>query len=117
MNVREVVAILQRVNPEAELGVSVSDLLHAVGGLSPREMEVLQHLAKGGTLREIAAELYVSLNTVRNHVARILEKTNTHSTREAVVSAVRAGLLTVDDLGRSQEGDDVSPQPTRGAAA
>jgi DNA-binding NarL/FixJ family response regulator len=100
MNVADVLEILRRVNPETELGSRASELLQSVGALSSREMEVLQHLARGETTREIADELCVSMHTVRNHVAKILAKTNTHSTREAVVAAVRIGLLTIDDLGQ-----------------
>jgi len=63
--------------------------------LTPREMEVLQHVAKGMNNREIAKELYISENTVKNHVRNILEKLHLHSRMEAVVYAVREKLLEI----------------------
>ena len=63
--------------------------------LTPREMEVLQHVAKGMNNREIAKELYISENTVKNHVRNILEKLHLHSRMEAVVYAVREKMLEI----------------------
>ena len=63
--------------------------------LTPREMEVLQHVAKGMNNREIAKELYISENTVKNHVRNILEKLHLHSRMEAVVYAVREKLIEI----------------------
>ena len=47
--------------------------------------------------KTLAAELYISLNTVRNHVQSILYKLDAHSKLEAVATAVRAGLIELDD--------------------
>ena len=102
MTAGEAMAILERMDPETKLGVSSFDLLQTVGGLTCRESEVLRHLARGSSTEEIAAALFMALNTVRNHVARILEKTGTHSKLEAVVTAVHGGLLTVEELGSRQ---------------
>jgi len=63
--------------------------------LTPREMEVLQHVAKGMNNREIAKTLFISENTVKNHVRNILEKLHLHSRMEAVVYAVREKLLEI----------------------
>ena len=63
--------------------------------LTPREMEVLQHVAKGMNNREIAQALFISENTVKNHVRNILEKLHLHSRMEAVVYAVREKLLEI----------------------
>lgn len=63
--------------------------------LTPREMEVLQHIAKGENNREIAGELFISENTVKNHVRNILDKLHLHSRMEAVVYAVREKLLEI----------------------
>jgi predicted transcriptional regulator len=70
-------------------------------------------MAKGETTKEIADALFVTLNTVRNHIAKILNKTGTHSTREAVVMAVSRGLLTVDELGCEKDVELVPTLPTR----
>ncbi len=63
--------------------------------LTPREMEVLQHVAQGMNNREIAKALFISENTVKNHVRNILEKLHLHSRMEAVVYAVREKLLEI----------------------
>jgi putative two-component system response regulator len=70
--------------------------------LRPRELEVLRLLAAGTSNKALAAELYISLNTVRNHVQSILYKLDAHSKLEAVATAVRAGLIELDDLGPSR---------------
>ncbi|MGH9150250.1 MAG: response regulator [Acidimicrobiales bacterium] len=64
--------------------------------LTSRELEVLKLVAKGMSNREIADNLYISENTVKNHVRNILEKLHLHSRMEAVIYAVRERLL---DLG------------------
>ncbi|MEV6983884.1 response regulator transcription factor [Sphaerisporangium sp. NPDC051017] len=63
--------------------------------LTEREMEVLRLVAKGMNNREIAKELFISENTVKNHVRNILEKLQLHSRMEAVVYAVRERLLEI----------------------
>jgi putative two-component system response regulator len=65
--------------------------------LRPRELEVLRLMAAGASNKVLAAELYISLNTVRNHVQSILYKLDAHSKLEAVATAVRAGLIELDD--------------------
>ncbi|HEU0101104.1 MAG TPA: response regulator transcription factor [Mycobacteriales bacterium] len=61
--------------------------------LTDREMQVLRLVARGMANKDIAAELYISENTVKNHVRNILEKLQLHSRMEAVVYAVREKLL------------------------
>ena len=63
--------------------------------LTPREMEVLRLVARGMHNRDIARELFISENTVKNHVRNILEKLQLHSRMEAVVYAVREKLLEI----------------------
>jgi DNA-binding NarL/FixJ family response regulator len=64
--------------------------------LTEREIDVLKLVAKGLSNREISEELYISENTVKNHVRNILEKLHLHSRMEAVVYAMREKLLDVD---------------------
>ena len=67
---------------------------HGLGwNLTPREREVLELLAEGDTKEVIAARLFVSTNTVRNHIQNILTKLGAHSRLEAVAAAAREGLL------------------------
>ncbi len=61
--------------------------------LTEREMEVLRLVARGMNNRDIAKELYISENTVKNHVRNILEKLQIHSRMEAVMVAVREKLI------------------------
>jgi two-component system NarL family response regulator len=61
--------------------------------LTDREMEVLRLVARGMNNRDIAKELFISENTVKNHVRNILEKLQIHSRMEAVMIAVRENLI------------------------
>jgi two-component system NarL family response regulator len=63
--------------------------------LTEREMEVLKLVAQGLNNRDIAKELFISENTVKNHIRNILEKLHLHSRMEAVVYAVREKLLEI----------------------
>lgn len=65
--------------------------------LSPRELEVLELLATGASNKAIAAQLYLSVNTVRNHVQQVLVKLDAHSKLEAVAVAVREGIVRYPD--------------------
>lgn len=62
-------------------------------GLTGRELEVLSLVAAGNTSREISDQLYISENTVRNHVRNILDKLGMNSRFEAVIWAQREGLI------------------------
>ena len=64
--------------------------------LTDRELEVLRLVAKGLSNREVAGELAISENTVKNHVRNMLEKLQLHSRMEAVMYAVRAKLVDLD---------------------
>ncbi len=63
--------------------------------LTERELEVLKLVARGLNNRDIARELFISENTVKNHIRNILEKLQLHSRMEAVVYAVREKLLEI----------------------
>jgi DNA-binding NarL/FixJ family response regulator len=65
--------------------------------LTGRELEVLKLVARGQSNREIGEELFISENTVKNHVRNILEKLHLHSRMEAVIYAVRERLLNIHD--------------------
>ncbi len=63
--------------------------------LTGRELEVLQLVARGMTSREIGHDLYISENTVKNHIRNILDKLGLHSRNEAVLYAVREDLISI----------------------
>jgi DNA-binding NarL/FixJ family response regulator len=65
------------------------------GGLTPRELEVLQRIVAGKSNKEIATELNLSANTVSVHRANIMEALGIHKTAELVVYAIRNGLVNL----------------------
>jgi two-component system, NarL family, nitrate/nitrite response regulator NarL len=79
----------------ALLGKVLPQLRGGEGGvrLTDRERSVLQHLALGKSNQAIADELFLSINTVRNHVANVLAKLNARTRTEAVSIATRDGLV------------------------
>jgi two-component system NarL family response regulator len=63
--------------------------------LTGRELEVLDLVADGKTSRQIGDLLYISENTVKNHIRNILDKLGLHSRNEAVLYAIRENLITL----------------------
>ena len=63
------------------------------GRLSARELEVVRLLVRGCSNQEIAAELHLSVNTVRNHLHAVLRKLSVSSRLEAAAAAIRLGLV------------------------
>jgi DNA-binding NarL/FixJ family response regulator len=68
----------------------------AIDRLTPREREVLQALAEGLSDREIATRLHVGVGTVHSHVTNILSKLEVSSRLQALVFAVRHGVVTIE---------------------
>ncbi len=66
-----------------------------IAPLTPRETEILNYMAKGYLNKQIAAELNISEQTIKNHVTSILRKLNANVRTEAVVVAIRQGLISV----------------------
>ena len=65
--------------------------------LTERELEVLRLVARGMANKAIARTLFISENTVKNHVRNILEKLQLHSRMEAAMYAVREKILDLPD--------------------
>ena len=63
--------------------------------LTRREQQVLDLISAGEPNRAIASALGISENTVKNHIRNIHEKLQVHSRMEAVVRAVREGVLQI----------------------
>ena len=82
----EFAAISQRAGDRREL---------AAAKLTDREMQVLRLVAQGLNNKDIAEQLFISENTVKNHIRNILDKLHLHSRMEAVVYAVREKLLEI----------------------
>jgi len=66
---------------------------YARAGLTPRELEILFHLAQGYSTRETAHRLAICTTTVRNHISRCLQKLGAHSRLEAVAVGRRLDLV------------------------
>jgi DNA-binding NarL/FixJ family response regulator len=63
--------------------------------LTAREVELLQLIGEGLSTPEVAAQLYISTKTVKNHLASIFEKLDARDRTQAVVKAVRMGIIQV----------------------
>jgi two-component system, NarL family, response regulator LiaR len=66
--------------------------------LSEREQEVLRQLALGHTNREIAETMMVSPETVKTHVGNILAKLHLAHRTQAVIYALKRGIISLDDI-------------------
>ena len=64
--------------------------------ISKREREVLQLVAEGLTTPEVADRLFISIKTVKNHLASIYEKLDAHDRTQAVLRAIRLGIIRLD---------------------
>ncbi|MEE8599008.1 MAG: response regulator transcription factor [Dehalococcoidales bacterium] len=67
-----------------------------ISPLTPREMEILNYIAQGYFNKEIAIKLGISEQTIKNHVTSILRKLNANARTEAVVVAIKQGLISLD---------------------
>ncbi len=76
-------------NPDFTLNEPELDKL----GISRRELEVLQLMSEGLSNQEIAAQLFVSLNTVKTHSSRLFEKLEVRRRTQAIEKAKRLGLI------------------------
>ena len=65
-------------------------------GISRRESEVLELISQGLSNQEIADKLFVSLNTVKTHSARLFEKLEVNSRTKAINKAKELGLIRVN---------------------
>jgi two-component system response regulator DegU len=61
--------------------------------ITRREVEVLQSIADGLSPAEVAAQLYISQKTVKNHLASIYQKLDARDRTQAVVNAMRMGII------------------------
>ena len=79
--------IVGRIQPQRAASVS----------LTPREMEVLEMMATPNTYKQIASQLSVSEETVRSHAKNILEKMKQPNRAQAVLAAMRIGLIELNE--------------------
>lgn len=85
---------MRLVRQAADLQARASATDQAISQLSPRELDVLRGIAEGLDNRAIGNELNLGTNTVRTHVAHLLQKLGVHSRLQAALLAVRHGVVT-----------------------
>jgi PAS domain S-box-containing protein len=91
--------------------------------LTPRQAEVLHHLEQGRSTKQIAQELHVSTETVRNHVRHLMRALGVNTRLEAVAVARRGGVSEAPqnqgDIGKAQSGprSDRSSTPRRASGS
>jgi DNA-binding NarL/FixJ family response regulator len=77
--------------------MKTSDTVRRRGSpLTPREEQVLQQIADGHSTSEVAERLFISSKTVKNHLASIYEKLDARDRTQAVLEAVRIGIIRLD---------------------
>jgi DNA-binding NarL/FixJ family response regulator len=77
---------------------SVSSTLNKDIALSPRETEILLLLSKGLGNKQISDELDINIRTVKSHIVDIFDKLKVYNRTEAVTTALRLGLIKLDNL-------------------
>jgi DNA-binding NarL/FixJ family response regulator len=82
------------VSDENGLRLAPPDASSRFHQLTPREFELLPHLARGLTVKQVASLMSLSPSTVDNHKSRIMKKLNVHKTAELTRIAIREGLIT-----------------------
>jgi DNA-binding NarL/FixJ family response regulator len=107
----EIVDAVNRVSRgERVIAPGVSQAADAAGGavasrpprlttrplISKREEEVLRLMATGVSIPEAARRLYISVKTVKNHLSSIYQKLDSHDRAQAVLKAMRMGLIRMD---------------------
>jgi DNA-binding NarL/FixJ family response regulator len=94
-SIGEEAAVQENVRPQTQPITSVEPATSAptmVKPLTPRETEVLSHIASGKTNRQIANDLHLSRSTVKRHLEHILPKLSVSDRTQAAVRAVELGL-------------------------
>ncbi len=86
--------LVEQANAELERDKQLTDIRERLETLSPRERDVLEHIAEGRANKVIAAELNISLRTVENYRAKLLEKLNVRSTAGLIKVMVLASTIT-----------------------
>ena len=95
MALSEVVELLRFAGSRREEEIEARRLAQK---LTPREVEVLEALAEGLGSQQIADRLHISLRTERNHMASILAKLGVHSQLQALVFALRYGIVEIPEV-------------------
>ena len=82
--------IIQQKDEDFQSGNLLSEL-----EISERELEVLKHICKGLTNKEIAEKLFISIKTVEGHKSKLMLKTDTKNTVSLVLFSIKNGLVEI----------------------
>jgi DNA-binding NarL/FixJ family response regulator len=94
------------------------DIAQRFDRLTPRELQILQLLADGGSPDDIASKLDVSRNTLRTHIQNILMKLGLHSKLDAIVAGIRHGRVHTVNVSQPDDAKpDLTPASDGGAEA
>ena len=88
------VVVVREVQVTATIPFVRNDAKISELGITPRELEILEHIAGGMSTREIAAALFVSENTVKTHASRVFDKLSVNRRTQAVQVAKNLGLIS-----------------------
>lgn len=90
---KEEVVVVREVPVPAQTPFVRNDATVTQLGITPREMDILEHIASGKSTREIAAALFVSENTVKTHCSRLFDKLNVGRRTQAIAEGKRLGII------------------------
>lgn len=85
--------LLRKLRSHSHRSLEMDNLEKVQAALTPREVDILEWLAKGYSYREVASFKELSYHTVSDHVKSIYKKLAVHSKSEAIYEAVKFGLI------------------------
>ena len=101
--------VLREFQDMASMGRTLEDITTP---LTPKEVQILTHIAEGNSNKRIANILGISEQTIKNHVSAILRKLNANDRAHAVFIAIRNGLISIQLDRNVKTGEKISPSPT-----
>ena len=97
--------VLRQFQDMASMGRTIEDITTP---LTPKEVQILTHIAEGNSNKRIANILGISEQTIKNHVSAILRKLNANDRAHAVFIAIRNGLISIQlDQNGNRRGDGI----------
>ena len=100
--------VLRQFQDMASMGRTIEDITTP---LTPKEVQILTHIAEGNSNKRIANILGISEQTIKNHVSAILRKLNANDRAHAVFIAIRNGLISIQlDQNVNRRGEAVAPE-------
>ena len=91
-----------------ELSLMGKEVENLMTPLSPRETEIIKHVAEGTSNKRIAYALGIGEQTIKNHITSIMRKLNANDRTHAVVLAMRQGWISLDDILGPEREDELA---------